>query len=413
MRHVHLLDPQLQGNGGHYLTHDAQLVRALHDRQLPVSLYARRNCSVTCEGLTPEKAFTLDIFQEAASDPQVWAMENFHTINQAFLADLLQIPLERFTSDDLIYFPNILQNQLHAVALWLGRMPAERRPAVAVMLRYLNHAMDYVQARPNKELIALQYRFAAKALYAAQPRSIICADTRELAAAYQKIIGLPVLELPNPMDVSSRLAAPSNRNASQRPTIVYQGHTSPLRGMHFLPDIIEQCAKLPVRPRFVIQVQSREAAAQQLGPTLARLEKLSNDDVRLVFGALEDDAYYAMLHEADLILLPYAPTFYGYGSSGVFTEAASLGKVVTVTAGTVPARQGREYGLGVTTAAQWNAPSFVQAIAATLRDLPVLQAKAAAAAPRFRAEQCAPALWQKLLAAFEAVAKARAGQAAA
>ena len=410
MRQVHLCDPQLHGVGGHYLNHDSQLVRELQRRSIPVAVYSRQGCTVACEGITTEPVFSHDIFQEAATDPQVWAIENFQTINHAFLADLNKISPARFSVDDLVYFPNLLQNQLYAVALWLAAMPVERRPAVGVMLRYLNHAMDYVQARANKEMIAHFYRYAARALHSVQPRSMICADTRELAMAYQKIIGLPVLELPNPMDVSELLAQAAPRVASARPTIVYQGHTSALRGMHFLPEIIERCAKLPSRPRFVIQVQSRETAASQLGPTLERLDRLAatGDDVRLVTGALAASDYFALLNDADIILLPYSPTFYGHGSSGVFTEAASLGKVVVVSPDTVPARQGREYKLGVMTASKWTPPAMADAVAAALRDLPSLQKKAADAAPRFRAEQCATVLWDKLISAVPSAAVQRA-----
>jgi hypothetical protein len=144
MRQVHLCDPQLHGVGGHYLNHDSQLVRELQRRSIPVTIYSRRGCTVPCEGLTTQPVFSHDIFQEASTDTQVWAIENFQTINHAFLTDLNQIGPECFSTDDLVYFPNLLQNQLHAVALWLSRMPVEHRPAVAVMLRYLNHAMDYV-----------------------------------------------------------------------------------------------------------------------------------------------------------------------------------------------------------------------------------------------------------------------------
>ncbi len=410
MRQIHLCDPQLHGQGGHYMNHDTQLVRELQRRGLPVAIYSRKGCTVACAGVTPEPIFSHDIFQEAATDAQVWAIENFQTINQAFLADLCQISPERFSADDLVYFPNLLQNQLYAVALWLARLPVERRPAVAVMLRYLNHAMDYVQARANKEHIAHFYRYAARALHGVQPRTVICADTRELAMAYQKILSLPVLELPNPMDVSDLLASATPRAVNARPTIVYQGHTSALRGLHFLPEIIERCAKLSPRPRFVVQVQSREAAASQLGPTLDRLDRLAatGDDVRIVSGALSSADYFSLLHEADIILLPYSPSFYGHGSSGVFTESASLGKVIVVSPDTVPARQGREYALGVVTAAKWTPTAMADAVATALRDLPTLQKKAATAAPRFRAEQCARVLWEKLLSAVPASASARA-----
>lgn len=414
MRHVHLFDPQLHGQGGHYMNHDAQLVRELRRRNIPVSIYGRRGCEVKCEGIAPQHIFGADIFQEAAADAQVWPIENFHTVNQAFLVDLCRINSDQFTADDLIYFPNLLQNQLYAVAMWLGRFSVQRRPAVAVMLRYLNHAMDYVQARANKELIALYYRYAARAVRAVQPRSLICADTQELAAAYQQIIGFPVVELPNPMDVSGLLENVTTRLASDRPVVVYQGHTSPLRGFHFLPDIIERCQKLDPKPRFVVQVQSRETAINnQMGPMLEKMIKLSaSGDIRLVYGALSSKDYFGLLAEADVVLLPYSPTFYGYGSSGVFTEAASVGKVVVVSANTVPARQGKEFQLGVVIADQWNAQSMADAVASALRDLPALRAKSQAGASGFRAESCAQTLWDRLFTALQSLPSAQSAAAA-
>src|SRR6185312_1178939 len=303
MRQVHICDPQLLDLGGHYLNHDGQLIRELQRRGVPVSLYGRKGCQLTCEGLTPAQVFSHDIFQEAASDPEVWAMENFHGINQLFMGDLRGLPDDRFGPDDLIYFPNLLQNQLYAVAQWINRFPAGRRPAVAVMLRFLNHRMTYVQGRAHVELIALYYRYAARLLAKVQPRSFLCADTQELAAAYRQITGLPVLELPDPMDVSG-LPAPA-ASASNRPVVVYQGSTSTLRGFQFLPEIIEQGLKQSPRPRFVVQVQNAEAArALGLEPTLNRLGQFAGDDVTLLKGALSAEDFHRLMSSANIILLP-------------------------------------------------------------------------------------------------------------
>jgi len=412
MRQVHICDPQLLDLGGHYLNHDGQLIRELQRRGVPVSLYGRKGCQLTCEGLTPAQVFSHDIFQEAASDPEVWAMENFHGINQLFMGDLRGLPDDRFGPDDLIYFPNLLQNQLYAVAQWINRFPAGRRPAVAVMLRFLNHRMTYVQGRAHVELIALYYRYAARLLAKVQPRSFLCADTQELAAAYRQITGLPVLELPDPMDVSG-LPAPA-ASASNRPVVVYQGSTSTLRGFQFLPEIIEQGLKQSPRPRFVVQVQNAEAArALGLEPTLNRLGQFAGDDVTLLKGALSAEDFHRLMSSANIILLPYSPDFYGHGSSGVFTEAVSLGKVVVVSPKTVPARQAGEFGLGVVTAAQWSAPAMAAGLTEALRRLPELKAQAAAAAPRFCRENSARALWDKLLAAAFPAAAPTEGQLAA
>jgi len=161
---------------------------------------------------------------------------------------------------------------------------------------------------------------------------------------------------------------------------------------------------LSPRPRFAIQVQNREGAATAgLGATLTRLDRIAatpGSGVRLVEGALSSEDYYGLLSQADIVLLPYAPTFYGVGSSGVFTESASVGKVVVVSPNTVPARQGAEYGLGVVTATKWDPASMTEAVALALRTLPALRDKAAAGAPRFRAEQCAAVLWDKVFAAL-------------
>jgi predicted O-linked N-acetylglucosamine transferase (SPINDLY family)/glycosyltransferase involved in cell wall biosynthesis len=351
--------------------------------------------------LEPLPVFSWDIFREVSGDPEIWALENFHAVNARFLEDLKQIPADNFSPDDLVYFPNLLQNQMQGIALWLGGLPESRRPAVAVMLRYLNHAMEYIQARAHVDLIPLLYRFAARSLLAVQPRSRICADTRELAEAYQKITGLPVLELPNPMDVSALIHAQASSKANERPVVLFQGHTSPLRGFHFLPDIIERCAGLDPKPLFVIQVQNRDMALQTgMGEVLTRLERMAGADVRLVEGALDSDAYFALLAEADLVLLPYSPRFYGVGSSGVFTEAASAGKVIVVSAGTVAARQGKEFGLGVVLADSWDADSMARAVFKALENIDSLRKTAVAGAGSFRADQCAEGLWNILLPAL-------------
>ncbi len=409
MRRVHILDPQLSGVGGHYLSHDFQLAAELKRRGIETFVYGRKQATVaTCGDVPVTSVFSQDIFREACSDPLVWAIENFNTINQEFLADLVSIDPARFSANDLVYFPNILQNQVYAVALWLARLPPERRPTVALMFRYLNHAMDYVQTRQNKEMIVLLYRYAVKQLVSAHPRTLICTDTTELANAYKQITGGPVLELPNPMDVSALVEKTTPRAADARPVVVYQGHTSPLRGFHFLPEIINRCAALKPRPKFVVQVQNREnAASTGLAPVIAQLDQLQGADVELLNGPLGQTDYLNLLSRADIVLLPYTPTFYGFGSSGVFTEAASAGKVVVVCGNTVPARQGREFQLGVVAAPQWTAQAMAAAVASALQQLPALRQQAESGAPRYRQENCGKTLWDRLLAAAEALPAAK------
>ncbi len=404
MRHVHILDPQLLDQGGHYLNYCTLAVRELQRREIPVSIHARRGCQVTCEGLVPGAVFSHDIFKEIGRDPQVWALENFHAVNQAFAADLARVDTSLMSADDLLFFPSLNQNQLYGLALWLARIPAARRPAVAVLLRYLTHEMDYVKGRANHGMLAHLFRYAAQALLATQARTVFCADTREMCEAFHGVLGCPVIEVPVAMDPPARVAPVARE--SGRPNVVYLGHMSQLKGFHLVPDIILRCLSTQPRPRFTVQIQNRTQRGFE--SHVQWFDRQPSSEVHLVAGALSPEEYYRLMIDADIVLLPYRPTYYGHCSSGVFAEAAALGKVIVVPEGTVAARQAREGDLGVVVASAWTAPALAEAVSRAVMELPQLQEKARLAADRFRREQSASTFWSRILAALPGVTQAAA-----
>lgn len=402
MRHLHYFDPQLVDLNGHYHTYCEQVVQEMKRRNVPVTVYARKGCQVTCGGQRPEQVFSHDIFAEMCRDDQTWAMENFYNANTAFMLDLCRVSPERFSADDVLFFPSLIQDQMHGIANWLGRLPEARRPAVVALLRYLNHKMDYVQKRPNHDLVPLYYRFAARALRAVQPRLLLATDTTEMAVAYREITGLPVTELTIAMEPPPSLGTSPTRAADGRPLVAFQGHTSHFKGFHLLPEIVERCLALKPKPRFAVQVQNRQAAIKAgLSSSVDRMGRLAGADVRLLNGSLSTAAYYQLLHEADIVLLPYSPEFYGHCSSGIFAEAVAMGKVVVVPSGTVSARQAKEYSAGVVCASEFTAPALANAVGTALARLPELRAQAEVAAPKFRREQSVQAFWDRALAGLE------------
>lgn len=149
------MDPMLVNGTGHYLNFDRNLVKEIQKRKLPVTLYANRACQVMCSGLRPELTFARDMFSMAFTDAQTWVIETFFTVNQVFMTDLCGIDPNRFTADDLVFFPNILQNQIYGAMMWLSRLPPERRPTVAMLFRYLDHSIEHQKARCHAELVPL------------------------------------------------------------------------------------------------------------------------------------------------------------------------------------------------------------------------------------------------------------------
>ena len=52
MRHLHYFDPQLVDLSGHYHTYCEHVVKEMKRRNIPVTIYARKGCQVSCAGLT-------------------------------------------------------------------------------------------------------------------------------------------------------------------------------------------------------------------------------------------------------------------------------------------------------------------------------------------------------------------------
>jgi glycosyltransferase involved in cell wall biosynthesis len=224
-----------------------------------------------------------------------------------------------------------------------------------------------------------------------------------MCEAFQSVLGCPVLEVPVAMDPPP---AVESGPGGARPNVTYLGHTSQLKGFHLLPEIIRGALKFDPRPRFTVQIQN----GQQHGfdPLLQWFKKQPASEIGVVEGALSPGEYYRLMAEADIVLLPYSPSYYGRCSSGVFAEAAALGKVIVVPDGTVAARQGREYDLGISVASSWTGTALAEAVGEAVRGRMQLRAKAAAAAARFRTEQSVENFWSRLLSAVR-----EAGQAAA
>jgi glycosyltransferase involved in cell wall biosynthesis len=245
----------------------------------------------------------------------------------------------------LVLFPNILQYQIEGIRGWLLNLPAERRPRVVIKLGWLTFAMPHYQHRQNKELLALLYRFAIRRLVAAHPRTWICSDTEEMVSQFETICGVKVHMLPLPVIIDD---LPPRETGDSQVCVAYLGHASMFKGVHLLPDVIRSINAQAGAPHFLVQVHGDSQLCAALQRDLAGCPA---DAVTLTVGAVDAEAYRRFLQQAQIVLLPYAKEFYGWASSGIFSEALSLGKVVIVTADTWLARQLEKFhGGGVTVA---------------------------------------------------------------
>jgi glycosyltransferase involved in cell wall biosynthesis len=390
---VHIFDPQLNLVDGHYAAYDAAVAAELRRRGIETRIYgtSRQRCSIPSQ-LEAEPVFSRGMFEEVGTDPLTWALENFVQLGYEFHSDLTKLGSERFNGGDLAFFPNIIQYQINGVRDWILDLPPERRPAVVLKPSYLTYAMPYLQRRPNKEMIPLLYRFSMRQLAGAHPRTWICSDTEEMVKQFATLSELPIHLLPLPLIMERRPMEPKDHS---RIDVVYLGHASMLKGFHLLADVVRRVVAAKNGPHFVIQSHGEAALCDALQEALSDVPP---DEVTVIRGTIDADAYGRLLHMADIVLLPYAREFYGWASSGIFSEAMSLGKVTVVTEGTWAAQQLDKFRGGGVTFKRLDADSVAEAVRGAVRALPQLNERAAQAASAWRQHHCAASFADKLLA---------------
>ena len=390
---VHIFDPQLNLADGHYAAYDAVVVAELQRRGLETHVYGtNRPRSSLPSKLNAEPVFSRGMFEEVGTDPLTWALENFVQLGREFYSDLARLGSERFAGGDLAFFPNIIQYQIGGIRDWLIGLPPERRPAVVLKPSYLTHAMPYIQRRPNKELIPLLFRFSMRQLLAAHPRTRICSDTEEMVRQFESLSGISINLLPLPLVLEPGAA---ERRQDARITAVYLGHASMLKGFHLLTDVVRRVLASDNAPHFVIQSYGERQLCEPLETALA---DVSSAELTLIKGTVDAPAYRRLLESAGMVLLPYAKEFYGWASSGIFSEAMSLGKVTIVTEGTWPAQQLERFRGGGIAVKTLDAVNLAEGVRKAMAALPELKERAAQAAAPWREHHSVANFTDKLLA---------------
>lgn len=389
---VHIFDPQLNLADGHYAAYDAAVAAELQRRGIETHVYgtSRPHCSMPSK-LNAEPVFSRGMFEEVGTDPLTWALENFVQLGREFHDDLAELGSERFAGDDLAFFPNIIQYQIGGIRDWLMGLSPERRPTVVLKPSYLTYAMPYLQHRANKEIIPLLFRFSMRQLLAAHPRTRICSDTDEMVRQFASLSGISINLLPLPLVLEPEAGEVKHA----RIAAVYLGHASMLKGFHLLADVVRLVLADDDAPHFVVQSYGERQLCQPLESALAAVP---SEKLTLIKGTVDAPTYRRLLEEADMVLLPYAKEFYGWASSGIFSEAMSLGKVTIVTEGTWPAQQLEKFRGGGIVFRTLDAASVAGAVRKAVRALPELKLRAASAAPAWREHHSAANFTDKLLA---------------
>ena len=234
--------------------------------------------------------------------------------------------------DDHVFLHTFGYLELTALLRWLTeKLPGDPLPYFHLLLR-----------RDPDLLIENDRQYAGYfGMIAASPflreKVRLHTDTHLLSEAFATVCGVPFATAPIPFDqtlLQRSLAARRLRRPGEPLTIVYLGDAREEKGYQHLPQALAYLWKDYLsqgRVRFVLQSNFNTpggepgilAASQNLASFLGTT--LKNEP-------LQPAAYYEILADSDIVLIPYSAQRYRYRSSGVLVEAMGAGKVVVTSA---------------------------------------------------------------------------------
>jgi hypothetical protein len=379
-----VIDPGLSNEIGHNITQDLAIVRECHRRSIPVALYSCIGSNIsTQDGIRSIEIFSVDIFAEKhPPNPELAAFENYFYINEIFFQELKKIQSVDFTQDDVLYFPNILQNQLEGLGEWLSCLPEINRPRVAITLRYLNFEMAYNTTRGYGSAIKLLYSYTLPKLMERHPNVHLFTDTEELTRRYTELSRSRVVTLPIPQsEAQSQQQVALSTVSSDEVSILYIGGWAQYHGSDYIPYIIIQILNACPNVKFTVQVRAEPGTRDY--HVMYSLVQAYGNRLRVLFGKLSASEYEDALSSADMVLLLYMPSHYSFASSGVFTEAAARGKVIVTTAGTTMESSIQSYGLSAVIAPSFTAQGCSEAVKIAVDNIAQLRLTAQETHPSF------------------------------
>jgi glycosyltransferase involved in cell wall biosynthesis len=388
-----ILDPNLRSRAGHYLPYANAVTDAATTAGMDVIWVTSTHfpTELAPKGVRVRPLFSFDVFDEFHSADSNWIIENFNQLNHRAFVELNLIDQSAY-SDCIFFFPNILHNQLYAVIEWTKGLKDSSR-AICI-LRWQNAGMGYNVNRGASAHILELYRFCFNHAEQNNTKVIFASDTQKLADFYQRLSLRTIHRVPNPQVHRLNFSHYSMVRPTDAVIITFLGSFTRLRGSDILAPLVD--ALIPYFPQVLFRIQISDLGSPD-AQSLVSLLRAHKGKISLFSGFLDNDVYNHLISTASLVLLPYSPSFYYWGSSGVSCEALTFGIPAVLTSNTTMHDEFLEVGAGLVAVDKYDVDSFLKACELAICNLDELRRKSREASKRFIARSSPAVFLDSLL----------------
>lgn len=258
-------------------------------------------------------------------------LADFLEVSGQFARDCGALERDGIGGSDIVLVTFANERDLFGAALWLERVPAERRPTFVFI--FYGPDFDW-RIDPQRTGITGDFsrvRYAMRRLRAVLPaeKTIVLAMGEKFASVLPTVLQHPCQACvlpkyftdPNVLETTDALV-------TGRTTVLVAGEFRAERGANLIVPVFLRLAAKRQGLKFAIQVND-EKTAQIIRNELAPIEK-SGSQCRIDYGQIPPEIFQKRLLLSDIVLLPFLWWRYALRGSGVFTEAVGLGIVTVV-----------------------------------------------------------------------------------
>ncbi len=250
-------------------------------------------------------------------------LKNFSVMAHA-IADDCNTLLANADLDDIILIPTASEREIYGLYLWARKRPVDTIPYILPTIPLADFVdLDTGAYRyPTSEML----KSAVHDLVALvpKPRLVFSTVTRTLQTLLSNLLSVSVelASTPNCLDGFAPSAGKID-GGRELSIVCAPGHLKGAKGPETVVRLTEAFLGAPVE----FHVQNWPTPSHLPSNTILHGQGLS------------PDAYRQLIRTSDILVLPYAGSFYRYGMSAVFEEAVAAGCICVVPSGTWMAEQ--------------------------------------------------------------------------
>ena len=349
-----IADNTLESYQGHSFAYCESIKREAEKQGINVTILATQNVNSEVKNILNAVPFFKYSFFHSFPEPWLlsilpdrifnhyYPLWNYYLRNKMLTIEMKDV-LKYIPSNEkcIILFPNFTYNDFKGIIDTAEITKNNPNTHVAVVQHFTSRINLHTSKFPNRYYERV-FNYLSKSTH--QNRIHLFSDSTQLTEEYKKYTPKyhTVLPIPHTSD-----SLQTDTKTSEKLIIGYMGDARTNKGFHLLPEALDVVKQNNPNHKLEFHIQANirnknEWQASQAGALLN-----NRTDTRCYSTALNENEYKKLMNLIDIFVLPYTLDYYHSQTSGVFSEARSLGKVTVVTRGSWMADEINQNGGGI------------------------------------------------------------------